>query len=407
MSGKVLHLLSQRPGRTGSGITLEATLREAKRAGWDQTAIVGIPSDEPDPSIGGLPTNRIHPLRFEEGKLDFPLPGMSDVMPYHSSRWSSLSRGQLDQYRQAWRLHIGEILRRENPDIIHSHHIWLMSSLLPDLAGGRPIVLQCHATGLRQMELCPHLADEVRDGCSRADRFIALHEDHVALLESELGVSRSAIDQIGSGYRDDLFHTRGRVKRPGHTLLYVGKYSAAKGLPQLLDVMEQMGDVKLHVAGSGSGSEADSIRRRMEGNGAVTLHGQIDQADLARLMRRCDVCVLPSFYEGVPLVLVEAAACGCRLVSTDLPGIRNVLAPVLGRTILLVDPPPMEGIDRPAANALPHFVDRLGTAIRTALTCTLPPVDTSMFAWNSIFMQVESAWRSALAEKGWNGVESE
>ena len=50
----------------------------------------------------------------------------------------------------------------------------------------------------------------------------------------------------------------------------------------------------------------------------VTMHGQLDQPALADLMRRCAVCVLPSFYEGVPLVLVEAAACGCRLVSTDL-----------------------------------------------------------------------------------------
>mgnify|MGYP000532501899 CR=1 FL=1 len=44
-----------------------------------------------------------------------------------------------------------------------------------------------------------------------------------------------------------------------------------------------------------------------------------DQPALAELMRRCAVLVLPSFYEGVPLVLAEARACGCRLVATDLP----------------------------------------------------------------------------------------
>ena len=50
---------------------------------------------------------------------------------------------------------------------------------------------------------------------------------------------------------------------------------------------------------------------------AVTLHGQLNQPQLAVLMRRCGVCVLPSFYEGLPLVLIEAAACGCRIVAAE------------------------------------------------------------------------------------------
>ena len=50
-------------------------------------------------------------------------------------------------------------------------------------------------------------------------------------------------------------------------------------------------------------------------------------------MRRCAVCVLPSFYEGVPLVLVEAAACGCRIVATALPGVIEQIAPYLNDAI--------------------------------------------------------------------------
>lgn len=401
MPRKVLHILSQRPGHTGSGITLDSIVREAGRSGWEQSLIVGVPADEPGIvsglSIGDLDSAGVHPLRFEQGDLDFPVPGMSDVMPYRSSRWSAMTGEQLDRYRTSWRRHIGEVLRRENPDLIHSHHIWLMSSLLPDLVEGRPIVLQCHATGLRQMELCPHLADEVRAGCARADRYIALHEDHVRMLEAQLGANRSTIHQIGSGCREDLFHARGRRNRSGRSLLYAGKYSASKGLPQLLDAMNDLEGVELHVAGTGSSDEADAIRRRMQGMEQVVLHGQLDQAELATLMRRCDICVLPSFYEGVPLVLVEAAGCGCRLVSTDLPGVRNVLAPVLGEALLLVAPPEMDGIDTPRLEALPPFVNRLARGIETALARPAQTVDTSPFAWNSIFRQVESVWELALA----------
>jgi len=65
---------------------------------------------------------------------------------------------------------------------------------------------------------------------------------------------------------------------------------------------------------------------------------------------------LPSFYEGLPLVLVEARACGCRLVATDLPGIRERLLPVLGDELALVELPRLTGVDKPVAADLPAFI---------------------------------------------------
>ena len=103
---RVLHLLSQRPGRTGSGITLDALVRQAAAAGWEQQVVVGTPEDDPTPDVGGLTPAAIHPLRFGSESLPFALPGMSDVMPYPSSRWCDLSEAQLDAYRRAWRAHL-------------------------------------------------------------------------------------------------------------------------------------------------------------------------------------------------------------------------------------------------------------------------------------------------------------
>ena len=80
-------------------------------------------------------------------------------------------------------------------------------------------------------------------------------------------------------------------------------------------------------------------------------------------MRRSSICVLPSFYEGLPLVLVEAMACGCRLVATDLPGIVEELAPRLGDALELVTLPTMAGVDTPVEAELPAFVDRLETGM--------------------------------------------
>jgi len=403
---RILHVLSQRPSLTGSGITLDAVVRHAAPAGWEQRVVVGASFEDPAPSVGGLPSNHIHPLVFGAGRLNFPVPGMSDVMPYPSTRFSELDEDRATTYRQAWAEHLRSILRASQPQLIHSHHLWLLSAMLKDLAPGIPVVTQCHATGFRQMELCPHLAQEVRTGCARNDSFLVLHEVDGQRLQGCLGVSPKKVHVVGAGYRDELFHARGRDSAAARSLLYIGKYSAAKGLPWLLDAFEILAaarpGLRLHVAGSGAGAEAEALRARMVAMApGVVLHGQLAQPALADLMRRAGVCVLPSFYEGLPLVLVEALACGCRLVATALPGIDRELAPRLGDGLEIVALPRLVSVDQPHPGDLPAFVDRLTAAIGSSLDApalddpaTTMPEALEPFTWRAVFAQVEEVWRS-------------
>jgi len=403
---RILHLLSQRPSLTGSGVTLDAIVRRAAAAGHDQQVVVGVPADDAHPEVGGLEAAHIRPLVFGAGSLAFPVPGMSDVMPYPSTRFSDMSAAEIRHYTRAWIDHLEPIIASLRLQIIQSHHIWLMSALIKDVAPGIPVVTQCHATGLRQMELCPALADGVRRGCARNDAFLTLHRDHTAALREHLGIDAGRIHTVGAGYRDDLFHARGRRRDVEPALLYVGKYSAAKGVTCLLDAFEKISGKRpglvLHVAGGGAGAEADAIRDRMDRMApAVVQHGQRVQAELAELARRATVCVLPSFFEGLPLVLVEALACGCRLVATNLSGIENELAPRLGSALTLVGMPRLERVDRPRREDLPAFVDRLASAIDDALDA--PPLGDpqstmadalSHFTWDAVFSRVERVWQS-------------
>ncbi|MEN8007655.1 MAG: glycosyltransferase family 4 protein [Candidatus Krumholzibacteriota bacterium] len=410
MSGRILHLLSQRPSRTGSGVSLDALVRLATRARWNQQAVVGVPVDETRPLLGDLEDQAIQPVFFAgagamesdaggEPDLDFPVPGMSDVMPYPSSVWSTLSATRLEAYRRTWRDHLRQVIAGFRPDLIHTNHIWLVSSMVKDIAPDLPAVVSCHATGLRQMELCPHLKEEVVAGCRRIDRFCVLRRDHQQQLAAALDISTDRITVTGAGYRDELFFPAPDTTPGTGQLLYIGKYSAAKGLPWLLDAVARLSadhpDLRLHVAGSGAGPEADGLRRRLEEMAPVVVrHGQLDQAALADLMRRCDICVLPSFYEGVPLVLVEAAACGCRIVATALPGVVEQIEPHLGDGLNLVPLPRLEGVDKPVPEDLPRFVDDLATALRRALAAETPAAapDLGHFTWDAVFGRVEKIW---------------
>ena len=406
MSTRVLHLLSQRPSLTGSGVTLEALVRHAAASGrYEQRAVVGVPAEDPRPRVADLSPDHIRPVVFETRELPFPIPGMSDVMPYRSSRWSSLTEEQLATYRAAFRGHIAEVVRTFRPHLIHAHHLWLMGSLVKDVAPEVPVLGHSHATGLRQMQLCPELAAEVRRGCARDERLLVLHRGHARAVVEALGVAPERVCVVGAGYREALFHARDRAPHTARSLVYAGKYSHAKGLPWLLDAVERLAPSRpglvLHVAGSGAGAEADALRRRMEAMAPrVRLHGHVSQEQLAALMRGADVFVLPSFYEGLPLVLVEALACGCRLVATELPGVVDELGPHLDQALERVPLPRLVGPDRPAAADLPAFVEALAEALDRALA--LPPLGDpartmpehlAPFTWRAVFQRVEALWQ--------------
>jgi len=408
---KILHVLSQRPSRTGSGITLDAIVRLGEQSGWLQAVVVGIPASDQNVVVGALNSENIHCVRFEDKNtsgdttdLNFPVPGMSDVMPYPSTVWSTLDSRQLKAYREVWARRLEDVVRKFKPDLIHSNHIWLVSSMLKDIAPNLPILTTCHATGLRQLDLCPHLASEVIAGCRRNDHFFVLRRDHASFLSKTLNIPPDRISLAGVGFRDELFTTKGHNQNTNRQdLLYVGKFSAAKGLPWLLDAFEILRTRKpnliLNIAGDGSGPEAEALRARMQAmTPAVVMHGMLDQEKLAQLMRRCNVCVLPSFYEGVPLVLVEAAACGCRLVSTALPGVTEQIAPVLGPNLELIPLPRLKNVDQPFSDDLPRFTKDLVSALDTVLNSskTITP-DLDSFTWNAVFRRVESTWKSFTA----------
>ena len=402
---RVLHVLSQRPSLTGSGVTSEALVRHSAEQGWEQRAIIGIPEGTDLPEVGGLDPRHVHALRFGGEAIPFPIPGMSDVMPYESTRFSEMTPEMVTSYRERWRSHLESVRSVFSPDVIHVHHIWILGSLVRDVFPGVPIVNHCHATGLRQMQLAPHLAADVVAGCRRNDRFAVLHAMHQEALAEALAIPRERIHVVGAGYREDLFRPDpSRRPSQGRRVLYAGKLSHSKGLPWLLDAFERVAavhpDVVLEIAGSGGGPEAQALAERIRALAPRVIGlGHVDQATLAARMQAAEIFVLPSFYEGLPLVLVEAHACGAHVIATDLPGVRAELAPTLGEVLTSVALPRIHGPDTPEPADLPAFVDRLENALIHALSQELSAVDPERlepFTWRAVHGRVAAIWSELL-----------
>ncbi|MDM8557665.1 glycosyltransferase family 4 protein [Candidatus Parabeggiatoa sp. HSG14] len=86
--------------------------------------------------------------------------------------------------------------------------------------------------------------------------------------------------------------------------------------------------VKFFLAGSPDPGNPASVSLEQimawEREGIITVLGHLDNMEL--FLKQVDLAVLPSYREGVPRSLLEAAACGLPIVTTDAPGCREVVA---------------------------------------------------------------------------------
>lgn len=405
---KILHLISQHPEDTGSGIYLQNIIRQAEAFGHENFLVAGI-SGNHFPLLDGIAPDACRPVRFESGPLDFTIPGMSDVMPYPSMRYRDLSAAQLAAYDRAFTETIRTAVRDFSPDILHSHHLWLASSaarrVLPDI----PMVTSCHSTELRQFQQCPHLQEMVLQPCRNIDRVLALSLNQVRDINSLYGIPVHRVDVVGGGYDTEVFRFTEKKQVPPVNLLYAGKLSFAKGIDWLLRTFINLGDhnLHLHLAGSGSGEEAQRCLELAQKAGAgVTVHGRISQPELAGLMARCHIFILPSFFEGLPLVILEALASGCRVITTDLPGCVDILTKEESDLVAYIHLPEMVEVDRPDEKHWSALEGQLATAItnmanrvRRAPSPSTREIFriTSDYSWQAVFTRTLRSYEKAMA----------
>ena len=166
-----------------------------------------------------------------------------------------------------------------------------------------------------------------------ADAVVVLSSQDRDHLLGQRGMRAGRVHRVDNGVEEDFLTLR-PAPRAGDgsvLLLFVGSWLDRKGTPELVEAFARLcrdhAEARLAVAGAGA-AEADvlasfpaSVRGRVEALPTVS------RAALRELLRRADVFVLPSWFEGMPLSLLEAAAAGLPIVATDTCGMRDVLRP--------------------------------------------------------------------------------
>jgi glycosyltransferase involved in cell wall biosynthesis len=177
-----------------------------------------------------------------------------------------------------------------------------------------------------------------------AGRVVCLTEEQAEHLVGTVGVARGRVRVVPNAVGEQ-FRVTGRTPHDGALrLLFVGRLSAQKNLPRLLDAIGAVeSPVQLTIVGDGE--LRPYVEERLRALPGVILAGQLDGERLLDEYRWADALVLTSDHEGMPLVLLEAMSAGLAVVANDVPGIRATV----GEDALVVNPTAEDvaaGIDR-------------------------------------------------------------
>jgi Glycosyltransferase len=112
-------------------------------------------------------------------------------------------------------------------------------------------------------------------------------------------------------------------------LLYVGRLSPEKGLVDILNALEKTSNITLSIIGSGTDSYVNNLKRIIQENGLderVNFLGYIKWGeDLFEKFADYHSLILPSYSEGLPLVIVEAMSMGLPVIASNVGGIKEII----------------------------------------------------------------------------------
>ncbi len=135
---------------------------------------------------------------------------------------------------------------------------------------------------------------------------------------------------VGCGVDPESYHPRDRKSTTGNQLLCVGRLCPAKGQHILLEACRQLKEqqIDFQLTFVGDGEDRLSLEQLTCDYGLqeqVTFTGVLGQTEVRDHYNQADIFVLPSFAEGVPVVLMEAMAKEIPVVTTRITGIPELV----------------------------------------------------------------------------------
>ena len=369
---KILSIIAQKPMSTGSGIYLTELLRVIAKQGHTQGVVAGVYKED----IIDLPKEaEFYPVYFDSEELPFNIFGMSDEMPYKSTRYCDMTDEMEEKYKKAFLKVIDKAVDEIKPDIILCHHLYLLTSLVREHFPEMKVYGFCHNTDIRQMGKHNLKREFIIENVRKLDRIFAPQKAQADEVVKTYGITADKMTLVGIGYNQSIFNADGRKKdKDVKRLLFTGKIAEKKGVMSLFKSLNKLDYPKNEleltlVGGAGNETEFNLIKELAEKcKYKVNFTGRLTPNEVAKRYKASDVFILPSFFDAIPLVVIEALACGMKVVVTNLAGVPEFFAENAPKAnIRYVKLPTLKNIDEPVKEELPAFEEELAEKIREGI----------------------------------------
>jgi len=295
-------------------------------------------------------------------------------------RWKRASLAPTTIWARDSHREIGALIAREAPVVAHFTNTFPLISPSAYYACRNarvPVVQSIHnyrlicpaATLWRDGSICEECVDHslvrsIQHACYRKSRpasavlamALAVHRGwgtYAGLVDRYIALTEfSRAKLIAGGLPEERISVKSNFVEPdpgvreglGDHALFAGRLTAEKGVHTLLDAWKRLGpDVPLRIAGDGPLRDALARRIDTEGITGATLLGSLPREALMRELRGARILVFPSeWYEGMPMAILEAFACGVPTIASRLGGMQEMIDD--GKNGLLVAPADPEGL---------------------------------------------------------------
>jgi glycosyltransferase involved in cell wall biosynthesis len=227
----------------------------------------------------------------------------------------------------------------EKFDVIHSNDAFstALFGLIPKFFRRKKMVVTIHGVDIRTPLSNKFFKFITRNVLKNVDAIITVSKPLKDVVSKEFGIHKN-VSVIPCGINKELFKPlekemcRKRLKLPEKkkVFLHISRLSKEKRLPDILKAFSMIKneDFFLVIGGRGKNNEESSLKKVVEkfglGNKVMFL-GETQREDVIYYMNASDIFILASDYEGSPVTIMEALACGTPVIATRVGGIPDMI----------------------------------------------------------------------------------